>query len=145
MKVAGCSNNNLSRPAFGMQVDFHADDMRTQGVKLHNYDFLRNAIQLTNADPKVRAARPRFAYLKYGSERTVSQKSLLGRMSEKVVDVWVLVADGVKSREIEIPRTKPDLEIVEKQLLAAVRTVTDSVRKGGVLRDAAKAGVSVVI
>lgn len=125
MKVTGCLNNNLSRPSFGMEVDFHPDDMREHGVNLPGYPFLRKAIQLTNADPEVKASSPIVAYLKHESEKTVPYKSWLGRISEQVVDVWILVADNVKSRVIEIPRIKPKLSEVKEQLLGAVRTVHD--------------------
>lgn len=150
MKVMRCSSNNLSIPSFGMQVDFDSGVMTApdKGVNLPNYGVMREAIQLTNIDPEVRASRPGVAYLKYGSERTVSRRSLFGRVSEQVVDVWTLVTGGVSSREIEIPRVKPKLVKVEEQLLDAVRTVTDRysfARMRRVIANASKTGITVVV
>lgn len=125
MKVIKCQNNNLSRPSFGMQVDFHADDMRTQGVKLPNYDLMRETLQLTNADPKVKALLPDVAYLKHVCSRLVPRKIWGIKVGEHIVDHWELVANDLRSNGFEISRNKPKLAIVEQLLLDAARIIAD--------------------
>lgn len=123
MKVTGCSQNNLSRPAFGMMIDFHADNMTTVGDKLPNFELMRRAMLGINLSPEAEYMRPSTVYLRHETERKEPIKIRGVKIWSKVIDVWSAVAGELKSEPFETPRRNADSEIVEKQLSRAVREV----------------------
>lgn len=126
MKIARCSQNNLSRLSFGLTVDFHADD-KTKAVKLPNYDSFHNAMFAINFSPEAECMRPSTVYLKHEDKKVVPLKVFGVKVWSKVVDVWQVVSGELKSEPFEIPRRKTDSDTIERKLSLAVREVCNKV------------------
>lgn len=121
MKIAGCSNNNLSRPSFGMEVDFHADDMRKYGVNLPNYDVINESRKLANTE-LYDLCRKKQAQLKYAGQ---AEESGFFGWGKKIVDTWHLVMGGVKSEEIRVPRNSQLHGKIAGQIIKAAINVAE--------------------
>jgi hypothetical protein len=125
MQVMKCSNNNLSRPSFGLTVGFHADDMKKVGKKLPNFKLMRDAMLGINLSPEAEYMRPSTVYLKHEGERMEPVKILGIKLYNKVMDIWSAVAGQIKSEPFETPRRNPNANTIERQLSKAVRAVCD--------------------
>lgn len=127
MKVMRCSNNNLLRPSFGLTVDFHADDMLKRGagkgINLPNYNIFRDAMIGINMSPEAEYMRPSTVYLRHEAERKEPVKFWGIKIKSKIIDIWSAVAGDLKSEPFEIPRRKPNPDIIERKLSKAVREV----------------------
>lgn len=108
MKVAGYPQNNLSKSTFGMNIDFHADDMRTYGVNLPKYSEMNAARAITNANPIVRFLCPKTVSIKYIGEVPEFRSPTQQHLGKHLVDTWTLVADGITSATIKIQRDLKD-------------------------------------
>lgn len=140
MKVTGCSQNNLSRPSFGMYIDFHADDMRINGVKTPNYDAINDARIMANRDESVKSLKPQTVYLKRGEETRQSGFPWIFGWGQKITDTWHVVAGNVRSRGVKIPRNSNNYMKIARQLVTLAGEVAKDRRLDDAIAGIAKKG-----
>lgn len=124
MKIAGCSNNNLSRPSFGMEVDFHADDMRKYGVNLPNYDVMNESRKLANTE-LYDLCRKKQAQLKYVRPTEKRGFPYIFGLGKQIIDTWHLVMGGITSEEIKVPRDSQLHGKIAGQIIKAAINVAE--------------------
>lgn len=122
MKIAGCSNNNLSRPSFGMMVDFDAEDMRNKGINLPNYDVMNESRKLANTE-LYDLCRKKQAQLKYVRPTEKRGFPYIFGLGKQIIDTWHLVMGGITSEEIKVPRDSQLHGKIAGQIIKAAREV----------------------
>ncbi len=119
MKVIGCLSNNLSRPSFGLTVQFEPGDTKTMESYLPNCRLMRQAMDGINLSPQAEYTPPSNVYLKYEGKRIVPRNIWRGRFWQATFDKWSVEAGKIEPEKFEIPR-KANLEIVGNALSKAV-------------------------
>lgn len=118
MKIAGYSQPNLSRQSFGAVISFR--DVTQATRNLPNYAKLDRVIGELNLSQRVANLQYHLAILSHVRVDKRPRGFWRFRLEDKIVDIWHLVSpDGMTSKPIEIPREKPSLRKLAKQLWKA--------------------------
>lgn len=120
MKVMKCSQNNLSKPSFGLEVRFAPGDTSTMKTYLPNYRLISNAMGAINMSPEAEYTPPSTVYLTYEGQKTEPRNIRRFQFRKKITDKWSVGVGEFKPETFEIPR-KSSLETVDKLLSRAVR------------------------
>lgn len=120
MKVMKCQNNNLSRPSFGLTVQFEPGDTSTMEEYLPNSRLMRHAMGTINMSPEAEYKLPSDVYVKYEGKNIKPRNIWRGRFRQAIMDKWSVGAGGLEPEKFEIPR-RTSFETVEKVLSSAVR------------------------